>query len=280
MPRVKHPYHSAKGDGPDSTLVKPSDWNQDHDLLSTSPLAVYLGQDATGAGPVKEFPVNHAATGDDMTIYTKAMVDAAIAAALANVDVPATGDLCASLASGKSNWIIADGRTIGNVGSTAIFANANALNLFTLLWNLNGGTWPVFDAFGAPARGGTASADWAALKKVPLPDARGCVLGMIDLSAGVNALITQLGVGYAKTGLSLDITNIPPHTHPMNTPSRPAFNNGIGGGGGGNSLWDTGGPSLAAAAAGGDPAAVPPYSVPKAFVPNQPTMGANIFVKL
>jgi microcystin-dependent protein len=55
---VKHHFVSAKADGGDSTLVKPSDWNADHDITTVAD-TVILGRAAgSGAGPVQELPMS------------------------------------------------------------------------------------------------------------------------------------------------------------------------------------------------------------------------------
>jgi microcystin-dependent protein len=55
---VKHKFHSIKGDGADTTLVKPSDWNNEHDFLSdVAAGGIILGRDqGTGPGPIQELP--------------------------------------------------------------------------------------------------------------------------------------------------------------------------------------------------------------------------------
>jgi len=55
---VKHKFHSAKGDGPDSTLVRPSAWDDDHDFQTTSTTPIVLGRQTPGAGPIEELPLN------------------------------------------------------------------------------------------------------------------------------------------------------------------------------------------------------------------------------
>jgi microcystin-dependent protein len=278
MPSIKHHKVSAKADGTDSTLVLPSDWNAVHDLKSAG-ASVWLGRDATGPGDVQEFPVD-AGVGDDFTIWTKAQVQAAITAALADVDIPAVGDLCASLAPTKANWVIANGHSIGNVGSGAGFASAAAENLFKLLWGLNANTWPVL-----PTRGSSADGDWhasAPFKTIALPDARGCVIGMVDLSAGVNALIVKLGVKVGTDKVSLTVPNLPTHDHPLPDPLQIATQQNLGGVGGGSPLWSNTAltPKLRTGKTGGDPAATPANSVPVPVNTTQPTLGANIFIKL
>jgi len=54
--RILHQFISPKSDGPDTTLVKPTDWNDPHDILTDAD-GVILGRPA-GAGPgqVQEIP--------------------------------------------------------------------------------------------------------------------------------------------------------------------------------------------------------------------------------
>jgi len=230
--KIKHPFVNAKADGPNSTLVKPSDWNAFHSMDADG-AAVYLGRNASGPGPVQELPIDHAASGDDFTMMTKAQVQAAIAAAMATISPgPETGDLLASLRLTKAGCLLLNGQTIGNVGSTATFPNASAQSLFNLMWAINGATWPVL-----PSRGATAAADWAALATIALPDARGCTIGMLDLAAGVTALIALLGVKVGASSRTLVSGDVPPHMH---TAANAPFNANIGASGGGTGLFSAG----------------------------------------
>jgi len=54
MVSLKHKFQSAKADGIDSTLVKPSDWNDEHDLIL--PDAGVLGKLDAGSGPAVLIP--------------------------------------------------------------------------------------------------------------------------------------------------------------------------------------------------------------------------------
>lgn len=267
VPLVKHKFNSGKGDGIDSTRVRPINWNDQHDLKVAS--KSLLG--ALAAGDVVELPLVTTATGDDGTMMTKAAMDAAIAAALVGVDIPATGDLCASLAAAKPNWLLLNGQTIGNVGSPALFANANAHALFTLLWNINGATWPVL-----PTRGlVSADDDWNTGHIIAIPDARGCAIGMLDLTAGVNSLLALLGVKVGAQKKALVIEEIPSHTHLALQAKDSA-----GSGGGSGVYVNSFSVKTATDATGGDPLAAPPNSVARGFDIVQPTMGANIFIRL
>ena len=58
MSTIHHKFHSAKGDGPDATLVKPSAWDDDHDFQTTATTPIVLGRQSAGAGPIEELPLN------------------------------------------------------------------------------------------------------------------------------------------------------------------------------------------------------------------------------
>jgi hypothetical protein len=72
-------------------------------------------------------------------------------------------------------WLFASGKTIGNATSGATArANADTEALFTKIWNESNNTdYPIQDGNGTPTtRGGSAAADFAANKRMPLPDLR------------------------------------------------------------------------------------------------------------
>lgn len=63
--KLKHAFVSGKTDGPDSTLMKPSDWNALHNLTSDQ-ASVVIGRDASSSGsdqPLQELPLGIAADG-------------------------------------------------------------------------------------------------------------------------------------------------------------------------------------------------------------------------
>jgi hypothetical protein len=268
--KTKHPFISPKADGTDSTLVKPSDWNAEH-TVETDAAAVYLGRDASAPGPVQEFPINHASSGDDFTIYTKAQVDAIIAAAIAALSPgPTTGDIIASFASAKPGWLILNGITIGNVGSASDFPNATAEALFKLFWALNGNTWPVFNAStGAPSRGATADADWtstAPYKKIPIPDASARGIIMLDYGRGIIPSLTALGQQIGEPAHALTVAELASHLHGIQDGYLTAGGGSgtlVAGGGGGNAIFNTQNEGGGAA-----------------HNNIQPSLGANLFIKL
>lgn len=271
MVSLKHKKVSAKADGGDSTQIRPADWNAEHDLV-TAGSSVYLGHDSSAPGAAQELPVDGVGSAD-FTMVTKYRVQQLIAAAIAAIPPTGinTGDLCASLAASKLNWVLCNGQTVTKANGETNHA------LFDLLWAINGATWPVL-----PSRGASAALDWDALKTIAVPDARGCTFGMLDLASGVNALITLLGTKVGGDKVSLTVAQMPQHDHAPNdgtsgTPVATAGSvlNGSQTGVSGN-LYNV----VRTGKTGGDPAALPPNSVPVPVNVTQPTMGVNIFIKL
>ena len=118
--------------------------------------------------------VTQAASDNDQSIATTAMVQAAIAAALAAAGLPTTGAMRPTISdTADPGWIllIANG-TVGNVGSGAYYAAANAQALFNKLWPIP--YYTMWDAAGTPvAKGASAAADWTALKRIMTPNVAG-----------------------------------------------------------------------------------------------------------
>lgn len=76
-------------------------------------------------------------------------------------------------------WLMVTGpqRTIGNAGSGATArANEDTLALYTLLWSLDAADVAIYTSTGAAStRGASAAADFAALKRIDLPNESGLV---------------------------------------------------------------------------------------------------------
>jgi microcystin-dependent protein len=94
-----------------------------------------------------------------------------------------------------SGWVLADGRTIGDVSSGATNrANDDTEALFTLLWNSYASAELAIEtAVGASTtRGASAAADFAAHKRLALPDYSGRVgVGKDDMSGSAAGRITS-----------------------------------------------------------------------------------------
>lgn len=98
--------------------------------------------------------------------------------------------------SAPTGWLICNGKTIGNAssGGTAR-ANADTSALFTLLWNAasTDKNLGIYDSGGsASTYGASAAADFAANKRLALPDIRGRVTAGYDDLANVSRLTNQL----------------------------------------------------------------------------------------
>lgn len=95
-----------------------------------------------------------------------------------------------------SGWLAANGKTIGSAGSAADFASVNYAALFAVLWSSWSNTLlPILTSTGAAStRGATAAADFAANKRLPMPDLQGYFVR----GSGRNADGTEAGTFGAK----------------------------------------------------------------------------------
>lgn len=120
-------------------------------------------------------------------------------------------------------WLGCDGKTIGNAASNATArANADCQTLFEDLWEIGNtyGTLTLQDSAGSPVSiGVNAAADWAAARRIPLPDERGRTHIGRDNQGGTSAnRVTAsnadnvLGNSGAETH-SLTSGENGPHTH-------------------------------------------------------------------
>lgn len=141
--------------------------------------------------------------------------------------LPPTGTIVTYVGTtAPSGWLLASGLTIGNASSNATArANADTVNLFTLLWNSFSNTeLPIQTSTGsASTRGASAAADYAANKRLPLPDLRGRVPVGKDnmggttagrITAAVSGITgTTLGSAGGAEGVTLSTSQIPAHQH-------------------------------------------------------------------
>lgn len=99
-------------------------------------------------------------------------------------DVPTGAYQHYSGVTAPTGWVFADGRTLGSASSGATnHANADALNLYTVLWNnFANAQLPV-----SGGRGVSAAADFAANKTITIPDLRGRALFGLDNMGGTAA---------------------------------------------------------------------------------------------
>lgn len=100
-------------------------------------------------------------------------------------------------------WVLASGRTIGSAASGATErGNADTQDLFNLIWSLPSAQYPIYtSAGGASTRGANPAADWAANKRIVLPDYNDRVgVGRGDMGGAPAGIITV-----AETGLDTTI---------------------------------------------------------------------------
>lgn len=126
-----------------------------------------------------------------------------------------------------SGWLFLSGKTIGSASSNATGrANADTANLYALLWgSFSNVELPIQDSTGSPTtRGSTAAIDFAANKRLPLPDLRGrSVFGLDNVAgsgvigrittAGSNINGETIGANGGAENVTLSSGNLPAHTH-------------------------------------------------------------------
>lgn len=244
---ITHPFISLKGDGGDATLVRPSNWNANHTTsIATGKL---VGRITAGVGAFEEIGIS--------TLVANALAATDGEAFLAALGVGGfgTGDIKYTMkATAPAGWLLMLGgagavSTIGNAASGAtLYANAAALNLFTLVYNSISDT----DAPVSGGRTGNAVNDFNANKTIRIPNPVGRspigAGGATDAPPGGGAATTAkvIGRGYGVETVTLTSAQIPAHTHPnsLNDPSHihlscvPRFPGGGSGGasGGGFSI--------------------------------------------
>jgi hypothetical protein len=108
------------------------------------------------------------------TDTARAVTPAGLASAAA-LFVPPGAVMPFARTSAPSGWLPANGNTIGSAASGAFYDSQNYDELFAVLWASWSNTLlPIQTSTGAAStRGASASADFAANKRLPLPDMRG-----------------------------------------------------------------------------------------------------------
>lgn len=206
---LKHAFTSAKVDGGDTTVVRPSNWNAEHTLtLATNKI---IGRSSSGTGAAEEI---------DCTAAARSILDdATIADILVTLGVspPTTGDLRLTLkTSATTGWVMFDDGTIGSATSGASSrANADTEDLFTLLFNnLLDANAPILTSAGAAttrAAQTNAATAWAANCRMSLPKTLGRALCVAGAGSGLTS--RALGVAAGAETVTLDETMIPSHYH-------------------------------------------------------------------
>lgn len=227
--QIVHPFVNLKADGVDTTVVRPSDWNDDHTI--TMAAGKVLGRDTSGAGAAQELPLAFTSTGDatftatgavkltagttaqrpatplagmerwNTTLAVKEIYDganwvpyaleAAITAAIAAAVAAAvpTGSIRPCFKLTADTGWVRLNGLTIGSASSAATERANA-DCETLFKYL----WDNLDDTRAPVSGGrgaSAPADWASNKRIALPSSRDRVLvGMATMGNTDAALIS------------------------------------------------------------------------------------------
>lgn len=128
----------------------------------------------------------------------------------------------------SGGWLLSDGKTIGDSSSGATSrAHADIQTLFELLWNSLANTeLPIQNSDGtAGTRGTSATVDFNAHKRLPLPDLRGrFLLGRDNMGSQSANRVTYpaanvMGGSGGAEKVTLTTNQIPAHTHPASLDS-------------------------------------------------------------
>jgi microcystin-dependent protein len=129
-----------------------------------------------------------------------------------------TGDIKIRYDSSEiTGWRICNGKTIGSATSGASYANDIAQALFEFLWNEDASLTVV------GGRGASAATDWAANKRLTLPDYRGYALvgrdGMGNTAANRIAALVNLGDRTGAATVTLTEAELPAVSKTVSTTS-------------------------------------------------------------
>lgn len=139
-------------------------------------------------------------------LVRKSQLDSAVSAAFTAGDTKFSYQ-----AADHGRWLMITGpqRTIGNTGSGATArANADTLTLYTLLWSLDAADVAIYDSAGsASTRGASAAADFAANKRIDLPNESGLV------SKGHHGGNSSLTTNTSRRLGSVEMDEVKEHSH-------------------------------------------------------------------
>jgi hypothetical protein len=212
--QIKHAKVSAKGDGGDATLIRPTDWNAVHTTTMAS--GNLLGRSTVGPGSFEEIPIS------PYMMAALAATDAEALLAALGIGAFKTGDVNFTFAdAAPAGWVLMVGgtgtppTTIGNGASGAVLrANADCLALFTVVYD----TCADAEAPVSGGRTGNAVNDFNAGKTIRIPNIVGRSIigagGAADAppSGGAATTAKIIGRGYGAETTTLVAANIPPIT--------------------------------------------------------------------
>jgi hypothetical protein len=163
-------------------------------ISDADPINDIEGSSGVGTADIEDEAVTAAKLGptaiEDKLGFTPQEDFTALTSHTTNVILDRVGEVFAYIGStAPSGALRLNGGTIGSAasGGTAL-ASADAAELFALLWALNATDYPITDsAGGASTRGANAAADFAANKRLPLPEVRGEFVRGWDNSRGIDS---------------------------------------------------------------------------------------------
>jgi hypothetical protein len=123
-----------------------------------------------------------------------------------------TGDLRMSYSPNPgAGWLLLDGRTIGSATSGSVLTGVTYQPLYDVLWTYATNSDLLSSAGASTTKGASSTADWAANKRLILPDARGRVIVAAGAGAGLTNRIIMSRFGGEGGSLnhshSVDITS-------------------------------------------------------------------------
>jgi microcystin-dependent protein len=210
---VKHSFVSPKADGGDSTLVKPSDWNDEHNLITDSIGGFFLGRVMGTAGGIQELAqIRVAATGTEVLIVATGSLHLPVGTSAQRPSPPVNGSMRYNTDTGSIEMYQSGGwqvMGIGLVGEIRLIA----VSLVPTGWYPCNGT--AINRAGNPA----LSAAFAAMTP-PYPYGAGngtTTFNVPDLRdrvpGGVGSVLTPIGAVVGNSSIALNASQLPAHSH-------------------------------------------------------------------
>ena len=205
---VNHKFVSAKGDGTDATVVRPSNWNDSHDIkLAANSM---IGRKTAGPGLAEEIPAS--------TFMMNLLATADFAALALALGLPTTGDAKLTFKIvADGGWVLANDGSIGDAlsGATTLADNTQTTALFTFFYNtFSDAIAPLQLSTGAAttrATQGPAATAFGAHCRMVLPRQLGRALIIAGTGSGLTARV--LGDFGGEEAHVLTLAELAAHSH-------------------------------------------------------------------